>query len=143
MNIKYEKVIALVSEIKELANLFIVSRMKSLGIEGMVTSHGNIMGLLFTQGPCNMVDISRQIKRKKNTVTTLVNKLVDQGYVQISADDNDHRVKMVSLTEKSMVIREDFFKLSNELIELTFKDIEEAKRVEIVQCLQQIRDNLS
>ena len=137
------KVISLIAEIRGRADSFIVSRMKSLGMEGLVTSHGNILGLLYLKGPCRMADIARQINRKKNTVTTLINKLVKHGYVKIIPDDNDNRVKIVELTRKSLEMKEDFFGLSEELIELTFKDFDEDSRNEIMQYLNKMKINLS
>ncbi len=143
MNFEYRKVISLIAEIKEQANSFIVSRMKNLGIEGLVTSHGNIMGLLYVKGPCRMADIAQKINRKKNTVTTLINKLLDHGYVEITPDINDNRVKMVSLTSKAMEIKDDFFIIAEELIETTFAGIEEEQRYEIWKYLKKIKENLS
>lgn len=143
MSNEYRKVIALIAEIRELANNFIISKMKELGIEGLVTSHGNILALLYKEGPCRMADIALKIKRKKNTVTTLINKLVEHGYVEITPDINDHRVKMVSLTDKAIEIKEDVFEIAESLTETTFAGINEEQRFEILNYLKKIRENFS
>jgi len=143
MSNEYRKTISLIAEIKEQAYSFIVRKMKSRGIEGLVTSHGSILMMLYSKGPCRMADIAQQINRKKNTVTTLINKLVDHGYVEITPDLNDHRVKIVSLTAKGLATKDDFFAISEELIETTFAGIEEEERYLIFESLKKIRENLS
>lgn len=143
MSKEYRKTISLIAEIKEKSYSFIVSKMKSLGIEGLVTSHGSILMMLYSKGPCRMADIAQQINRKKNTVTTLINKLVDHGYVEITPDLNDHRVKIVSLTAKGLGTKDAFFAISEELIATTFNGIEEAQRFEIYESLKKIKENLS
>ena len=142
MSKEYIKTISLIAEIKELSYSFIVGKMKSLGIEGLVTSHGSILMQLYSKGPCRMADIAKQINRKKNTVTTLVNKLVDHGYVEITTDLNDHRVKIVSLTAKGLATKDDFFAISDELIETTFAGITETERLEIYESLKKLKQNL-
>jgi len=143
MNSEYQKTIALIAEIKEKANSFIVGKMKSQGIEGLVTSHGSILIMLYRKGPCRMADIALQINRKKNTVTTLINKLVDHGYVEITPDLNDHRVKIVSLTAKGIETKDAFFQISEELIETTFAGIAEEERHALFTGLTKIKENLS
>ncbi len=143
MNKNYSSTIALISEIKENANRFIVNRLKEVGVEGLVASHGSILVLLYKKGPCRMNDIAKAIKRKKNTVTTLITKLVNYGYVEVLADPSDSRVKVVTLTAKGMDIKADFFGIAEELIEKTYAGIEEDRREEFAAVLSKIRDNLA
>jgi DNA-binding MarR family transcriptional regulator len=143
MDKKYYNVVSLISEVRELAHQFIVQRMEALGIKGLVTSHGSILIHLYVNGPTKMNEIAKKINKKKNTVTTLVNKLVKHGYVVISVDESDHRVKLVTLTQKAIDIQEDFFGISNDLIEKTFSGIDEEKRNDFVSLLYQVKENLS
>ncbi len=90
-----------------------------------------------------MADVAKAINKKKNTVTTLINKLVTHGYVQIVSDYEDQRVKIVELTPKGLDIKADFFKISSNLIEQVFQGIDEDKRKEIVEYLRIMINNLS
>jgi DNA-binding MarR family transcriptional regulator len=51
-------------------------------------------------GELNPSEISKIFSVSKPNVTTLVNKLVDGGYVQRSHDDKDRRVIKISITDK-------------------------------------------
>jgi DNA-binding MarR family transcriptional regulator len=143
MNKSYYNIISLTSEIKENANTFIISKLKEMGIEGLVTSHGSILVILYKQGPCKMSEIAQKINKKKNTVTILVDKLVKHGYVTISKDKSDKRAKIISLTDKAELIRNDFFAISDALIEKALQDIPEEDRLVLTKYLTKVRDNLT
>jgi len=51
-------------------------------------------------GELNPSEISRIFSVSKPNVTTLINRLVDGGYVQRSHDEKDRRVIKISITDK-------------------------------------------
>jgi DNA-binding MarR family transcriptional regulator len=112
------------------------------GAGGLVPSHGDILVQLFAEKEMRMKDLAVGINKKKNTVTTLINKLIRFGYVQKSTDMHDHRVSWISLTEKAESLKKDFKEISDELLSLTYYGFSEKEKREVMNYLDRIAENL-
>ena len=100
MDKKYGYFITLNARVREKANEFIIRELKKMGVLGIAPSHGDILITLMLKGPMKMKDMADSIHRKKNTITTLVDKLIALDYVEKLADEKDSRIKMITLTVK-------------------------------------------
>ncbi len=89
-----------------------------------------------------MKEIARMINRKKNTVTVLVEKLVQLGYICKSPSPGDSRITLIRLTEKGEKMMPDFKKISDLLIERTYKGITEQEKSDLLHLLEKIWHNL-
>ncbi len=135
-------VISLISSIRNKANQFIISEMNKRNIKDLATSHGDILRLLFYNSPVSMKEIAGKIDRDKSTVTALVDKLVNIGYVTKEKDENDSRVILVSLTEKGKRLQFDFEDISNKLLVIVYKGIDEKEQEQLLSTLLKIKANL-
>ncbi|WP_230191705.1 MarR family transcriptional regulator [Paenibacillus sp. CECT 9249] len=134
-------VISFISKIREKVNRFIVSEMAKRGIEGIATSHGDIIYALFKTPRLTMADISRRINKDKSTVTALVDKLVRLGYVTKERDVEDTRVVYVALTDKGKELQPIFESVSKELLDLFYLGISEKEKENLLHILKKIYDN--
>jgi len=135
------RIIATMSKIEILANRIIIQELNKHRIEGLVPSHGNILVQLFAEKEMKMKDLAERINKKKNTVTTLVNKLVLCGYVQKTTHRHDNRVSLISLTEKGESLKKDFEEISDELLSMTYKGFSWKEKKEIMNYLDRIAEN--
>ena len=85
--------VALMSRIRAKANRFIIESLVTEGIEGIVPSHGEIMIHLFAEKDYTMQELAQKINRTKPTVTILVSKLVNYGYVYKEKRSGYHQRK--------------------------------------------------
>ena len=134
-------VISLISKIREKVNRFIVSEMLKQGIDGIVTSHGDIINALFKMPRLTMAEIAEKIGRDKSTVTALVDKLVRLGYVTKERDTEDTRVVYVTLTHKGNELKPIFEAISRELLDTFYLDISEKEKEALVRILNKIYNN--
>ncbi len=139
MNIK--DAISLISKIRERTNRLIVSEMLKHGIEGIVTSHGDIMYALFKKPRQTMAEIAEKIGKDKSTVTALVGKLVRLGYVTKERGTEDTRVVYVTLTNKGYKLEPIFQAISNEVLDVFYLDISENEKEELIRILNKIYNN--
>ncbi len=137
-----EHVIALVSRIRESANALLVSELARLGHPDLAPSHGAILAVLYDRGELPMGALAQAIGRKKNTLTVLVRKLEQAGYVQRTVSPGDSRVSMIALTAKGEAFREDFGAISRMLLSRVWGDMEQGQREVLVQGLERILVNL-
>lgn len=136
-------VIALASRITEAAHKLIIRELESYGIEGIVPSHGGILALLFTGKKYTMKDLAEEIHRTKPTVTVLVNKLVDLGYVTRERSYEDSRVTFISLTAKGLALAPVFMEVSQEVNAVVYKDLSNEEAVYLENMLEKIKRNLN
>lgn len=134
-------VISLISKIREKVNRLIVSEMSKYGIDGIVTSHGDIVYALFKKPRLTMAEIAEKIGRDKSTITALVDKLVRLGYVTKERDTEDTRVVYVALTQKGTALKPIFEAISMEVLDIFYTGISENEKEELTRILNKINNN--
>jgi len=138
---KQNKAIALISRIREKANRFIIKELEAQGIDGIVPSHGDILVHLFAGGKYTMKDLAEKIHRTKPTVTVLVDKLVDYGYVLKEKSLEDSRVTFIILTDKGLTLNPTFTKISAKLNDLVYSNLTDQEVEVFERALSKINDN--
>lgn len=136
---KTDHVASLVADIKYKADRYIVLELKRHGIYDLVPSHGGILNALFNQGNLTMKQLARFIDRDKSTVTTLVNKLINLGYVSKEQDLKDKRVYNIQLTRKGKELKPVFDRISIDLINKFTAKIKKEQTIQLIQILEQIK----
>lgn len=139
---KHNNVIALASRITEKAHRLIIRELEARGINGIVPSHGGILGHLFTGEKYTMKDLAEKIHRTKPTVTVLIDKLVHLGYVTKEKSREDSRVTFISLTEKGLGLKPDFIEISESVNAIVYKDLSDEEAEYIEAMLGRISRNL-
>ncbi len=138
-----DNIVHLISQIRERANALIASELKRYGHPGLAPSHGAILVNLYEHGPLPMSVLAQKIGKKKNTVTVLVKKMEQAGYVRRSLSPSDSRVSLVSLTDKGQAFRQDFEKISKCLLSAIWTDMDQSLQESVVKGLNSILTNLS
>ncbi|MFZ5969897.1 MAG: MarR family winged helix-turn-helix transcriptional regulator [Bacillota bacterium] len=140
-NMKTYTIISLISSIREKANKFVMREMKERNIQGLVMSHGDILVALFKEQVLTMKDIANRIEKDKSTVTALVDKLIDIGYVKKEKDPSDNRVILVVLTEEGKKFQSDFEEISDALLSTVYKGFSEDEKEALINHLTRIKEN--
>ena len=140
---KQTKTIFLISKIREKANKFILADLAQHGITKLAPSHGDILACLYQRERVTMKEISDSIHRTKPTVTVLVNKLAEElGLVTKFQAEEDSRVIYVELTEQGKALQKLFEKVSADLVQKVFQNMEQEEMKKLEISLQKILDNL-
>jgi DNA-binding MarR family transcriptional regulator len=134
-------IISLISKIRESANKFIISEMDRWGIEGLAPSHGDILVALLKAERLTMKELAEKIDKDKSTVTALVEKLIKQRYVEKTRDIEDSRVVFVTLTRSGKALKPMFDAISEELLSVVYKDIQQSEKEELINTLTKIKNN--
>ncbi len=135
--------ISYISKIREKVNRFIEAEMSRNGLEGIVTSHGDIIYALFNQQRMTMAEIAGKIGRDKSTVTALVDKLVKLGYVIKERDTQDTRVIYVALTDRGQELKPTFEAISDKVLSTFYSGISEAEKTALANILDKIYQNFN
>jgi MarR family transcriptional regulator, organic hydroperoxide resistance regulator len=134
--------IALINRIAEKAHRLILRELEAHGIDGIVPSHGDILVHLFTGEKYTMKELAEKIHRTKPTVTVLIGKLVDLGYVVKEKSSEDSRVTFVGLTGKGLGLKPDFAEISEKLNAEVYRDFSDEEAQYFESILRKVNHNL-
>lgn len=134
-------IVSLISSIREKANKLIIQEMSMREMEGLAPSHGDILNALLKYTSLTMKDLAKEINKDKSTVTALVNKLLNLGYIERTRDLSDSRIVYITLTEKGKNVKKDFQEISDKLIERIYKDISKNEQEVLINILAKIQNN--
>ncbi len=141
MNNDPQMIIYLIARIREKANRFIATELAKRNMAGLKPVHGDVLFILHTHGSMSMKEIAERVDRKKSTVTTLVDKLVNEGFAEKNVDETDNRYFIISLTEKGRNLKNDLIEISDQLISTVYKDMPVEERQQLVNCLYTINES--
>lgn len=105
----------LISRIEGEIRRFITEKLAEEGITDIVPSHGAIIVELMQHGQMPMNELARRIDRTPQTVTSLVKKLVREGYVETGKGAEDSRVTMAALTAKGKTLADILCRISEQI----------------------------
>ena len=140
MDKKY--VISGISKIRNEANRFLEEKLNECNLDGFVASHGSIISVLFrNNGSLTMGEIARIVGKDKSTITKLIEKLIEKGYVIKEKSVEDKRVTYIKLTNKSWEIQDDFNRISSELNNKAYNGFTEKEAETLVVLLDRMLRN--
>ena len=137
----HEQIISLISKIRHDAYELIIRELEKRGINEIVPSHGDILVKLFRVESIPMSELAAAINKKKNTITTLVDKLVKIGYVTKTSNPEDNRITLVKLTPKGRSLQKRFEEVSNALLETVYSGVTGKERDTVIKILLKIKNN--
>ncbi len=120
-----KEALSLIGKILENGNKFITEELHKNGADGLVPSHGDILAALYANDKMTMKDIADKIHRTSPTVTVLIDKLEQYGYVKRLPSDEDSRYTYISLTSKGACFKPVFEKISKDLNKKLYQNISE------------------
>lgn len=139
---KDKYIIYFISRTKDNMIKFIDKNLKLNNLNDLIPTHGNILTALYeSNGQLTMKEISKKIGKDKSTVTSLVNKLIILGYVKKDKCLIDKRVTYISLTEKSLTIKDRFDLISSQVKETAYKDFTKEEKEEFLRLLKKMSKN--
>ncbi len=143
MNGKTSLILSLISKIHAQSASFLNSELQARGLPEMVSSHGNIVFQLSKNEKLSMKELADAIHRDKSTVTALVSKLQEQGYVEKVPSDEDSRVVFVRLTEQGKKYTVDTQAISSLLNEKCLAGFTEKDKDALYSLLSRISTNFA
>lgn len=140
MNDKY--IIYFISRTKANMIKFIENRLKENKLDDLIPTHGNILTALYeSDKKLTMKEISTKIGKDKSTVTSLVNKLIDLGYVEKEKCTKDKRVTYIGLTQKAHYIEDRFNYISSQVKQTAYNNFTEEEKAEFLRLLKKLSSN--
>ena len=90
-----------------------------------------------------MQELAQKINRTKPTVTILVNKLVNYGYVYKEKSITDNRVTYIKLTPLGIALKPVFENISKDLNKIIYKGLSDTDAEKLEILLNNISENFT
>lgn len=140
MNDKY--IIYFISRTKANMIKFIENKLKENDLTDLIPTHGNVLTALYeSDKKLTMKDIANKIGKDKSTVTSLINKLIDLGYVKKEKCTKDKRITYINLTKKARDIEDRFNFISSQVKETAYSNFTEEEKKEFLRLLRKLNSN--
>lgn len=143
-NMKDKYIVYFMSRIKSKMLHFIEAQLQENSLDDLIPSHGNILTALYeNNGKITMKQIAQIIGKDKSTVTPLVNKLVDLGYIKKEKKELDKRVTYIILTERGKEIEAKFNAISREVSMTAYRGFSAEEKEIFLNLLKKLNNNFN
>ena len=140
---EFGDIVSVMSRTLGAVNRRLVELMEREGLAGIVPSHGDILMQLFAHGSMPMAALASGIGKDPSTVTALVRKLEQAGYVEKLPSPKDRRMNEVRLTARGRKLEGAMGRISTELIAGLTRGIDGADLKTTRKCLLAMQANLN
>jgi DNA-binding MarR family transcriptional regulator len=139
---KHHRTLHLISSIRERANSLVIRELEEANVRGIVPSHGAILMALYEKKSMTMKEIADTIRRTQPTVTVLVEKLLNGGYVEKMKSAGDGRTTRIMLTKKGEEFRPVFSNVSTKLNKRMHKGLSDSETRLLTELLERVLGNV-
>ena len=135
MKLRTNGIVFQIAELRDNAYEHVSMELRRLGLKDLAPSHGAILITLYREKALSLKELSIRINKKKSSTTELVDKLIRLGYVEKTTSQEDQRVKLVKLTEKSMSHKEDFSRLSERVNDRLYQGFSDEEKQQLTSLV--------
>ena len=124
-------------------NEMLISELNAHHLEGIVPSHGSILLALSKHNTLTMNALADYIGKTPQTVTTLVKKLQQLGYIHTEKHPEDKRITLVSLTSQGKQLETIIHAISRKIYARQYAGMQPEQILLVRELLLQMSQNFS
>lgn len=111
---------------------------------GLTSAQCNVLGFIYAseKDEINPRDIEKSCYLKKPTVTGILKRLVENGFIQLVPSHKDNRYKQIILTQKAFEHKEEMNKKFLAVEEILCNGISAEEKEMVIAILKKMFDNL-
>jgi len=132
----------LISKIKQISGRVFDKKLKKYGIGDLNTAQGRIIFSLWQHDNMPITELARQTALGKTTLTSMLDRLEQSGYIVRKVDGRDKRKTLVALSEKSKLLENRYTVVSQDMTSLFYEGLSDTQVDEFEITLKHILSNL-
>lgn len=132
----------LLSQVHHLSGRTLARLLKAHGLEEVNPAQGRILFVLWQHDGIPITELAKRTSLGKSTLTTMLDRLEADGYVERVPAPGDRRTILIRRTLKDEAFRRAFLDVSAEMTELWYRGFSEAERDLFEGMLARILANL-
>lgn len=115
----------LISQIKQVQGRVFDSLLQSAGIEEFNGAQGRILYVLWQEDNLPIIEVSKRTGLAKNTLTSMLDRMEERGFLRRVPDSRDRRVQRIVLTQKSKDLNDKYNAVSDEMSRIFYEGFSE------------------
>jgi DNA-binding MarR family transcriptional regulator len=131
----------LIAKIRQVSERIFLRKLKDYGIE-INPAQGRIMFALWQKDGIAINELVKKTKLEKSTLTSMLDRLEQMGYVKRQRSRKDRRKILICRTKKDKAMESKYVEVSQEITRLFYKGFSETQIDRFEQDLQRILNNL-
>jgi DNA-binding MarR family transcriptional regulator len=120
---------------------YLESEMVRQGIRGIAPSHGDILHILYKKGALHLRDLTELSLKDKSTITAVISRLEENGYVTRIRDNSDKRLVNIRFTKKAETIKPALEQISEKMNSQLFEGLSEEEKITLFNLMSRISHN--
>lgn len=132
----------LISQVKQVQDRVFDALLRQYGIEEFNGAQGRILYVLWQEDNLPIVELSRRTSLAKTTLTSMLDRMEDNGFLIRSYDKADRRQIKIILTDKAKALNGKYLEVSGLMIKLFYKDFSDAEIEIFENLLERILKNM-
>ncbi|NVM46189.1 MAG: MarR family transcriptional regulator [Candidatus Lokiarchaeota archaeon] len=116
--------------------------LKEYGIKELNPGQGRILFALWQKDGVPIHELSKKTQLTKSSLTTMLDRLQNSGFLKREDDENDRRITIVKLSEKSKNLQKKYVDVSKKMTEVFYGTLTEVEIDQFEAYLRRILNNL-
>ena len=117
----------LISKIHQLSGRIFARMLKQYEIDEINPAQGRIMFVLWRNDGIPITELGRQTSLGRSTLTSMLDRLEQSGYVRRVPSPEDRRVTLIERTEKDRAFQQRYIQVSQSMAKLFYDGFSEAE----------------
>jgi len=133
----------LIAKIHHLSGRIFAKKLKEYKLDEINPAQGRILFALWQKDGIAIQELSKKTSLKKSTLTSMLDRLEETGYLERIPSKEDRRKMIIKRTEKDKKLQEVYLQVSKEMTTLFYKGLTEKEIDRGEDFLIRILDNLT
>ena len=132
----------LISQIKQLQDRVFDALLREAGIGELNGAQGRILYVLWQEDNLPIITLSKRTSLAKTTLTGMLDRMEESGFLQRVYDGRDRRMIRIVLTPKAKALHETYAQISERMLALFYEGLSEEEIDAFEQTLLRVLGNL-
>lgn len=132
----------LMAKIHQLSGRIFSKILKNYGVNEINPAQGRILFALWENDDMPITELSKKTQLEKSTLTTMLDRLEKDGFIQRIASKDDRRKIIIKRTDKDKSFQKIYYKVSDEMSDLFYNGFAEKEITIFENFLDKILNNL-
>jgi DNA-binding MarR family transcriptional regulator len=132
----------LITKIRKYSSRIFSKLLEDYKINEVTAAQGRVLFPLWFENKLSFQDLKQKTALSKATLSHMLDKLEDSGYVKRVRSEKDRRVINIELIDMNDELKQKFIQVSDEMKEIYYKGFTDKEMDEFENYLQKLLDNL-
>ena len=132
----------LIAKIHQLSGRIFNQKLKNNKLDKLNPAQGRIMFVLWNKNSLPIHELSKETQLSKSTLTSMLDRLEEAGYIRRSPSKKDRRKIIINLIKVDKEFEQNYINVSNEMLNLFYNDFSEEEIDLFESFLKRLLDNL-